>query len=96
MTSDVMAGEVVATKFKLALDWSDPIHWDDDELADCRSCGTPTHSRDSQDRPIHESCALRLVIEQVGQRGDLVIDEQFPTPAPQPAPNKQKQTEVAR
>jgi len=90
MTSDVMAGEVLATKFRLSLDWSDPIHWDDDEKADCRLCNTPTNSRDIQGRPIHQSCAARLVAEQIGPRGGRVIDERFPTQA------RQGQTEVAR
>lgn len=88
MASDLMAGEVVATKFGLSLDWSDPVHWDQDELAECRSCGTPTHSRDAQRRPIHQSCAARLVAEQLGPRGDRVVDERFPTPA-QPGHHEQ-------
>jgi hypothetical protein len=94
MSAFPLAGEVVATKFSLSLDWSDPIHWDDDEVASCRDCGTPTHSRDVQGRPIHQSCAARLVAEQVGPRGGEVVDERFPTPAQQLAPHEH--TEVTR
>lgn len=89
MASDLMAGEVVATKFALSLDWSDPVHWNADELAECRSCGTPTHSRDAQGRPIHQSCAVRLVAEQVGPHGGRVADERFGTPAQQLAHHEQ-------
>ena len=93
INSALQAGEVVATKFGLSLDWSDPIHWDDHELAECRLCKTPTHSRDAQRRPIHQSCAGRLVAEQLGPRGGRVIAERFPTPAQQA---DQEQTEVTR
>jgi hypothetical protein len=94
MSAFPLAGEVLATKFTVSLDWSDPIHWDDDEFADCRSCGTPTKSRDAERRPIHQSCALRLVAEQVGQRGGRIVDERFPMPAQQLAPHEH--TEVTR
>lgn len=94
MATDLITGEVLATKYAVSLDWSDPIHWDDDVLADCRSCLTPTHSRDAQGRPIHQSCAARLVAEQVGERGGRVVDERFPTPAQQLATHEQ--TEVTR
>lgn len=90
MATDLIPGEVLATKFEVSLDWSDPIHWNHDELADCRLCKTPTHSRDTQDRPIHQSCAARLVAEQLGPRGGRVIDERFPTPA-EPATHEQKE-----
>ena len=89
MVADLIPGEVLATKYAVSLDWSDPIHWDHDELAECRSCGTPTHSRDAQGRPIHQSCAARLVAEQLGPRGARVVDERFATPAQQPAPPEQ-------
>lgn len=79
--SALPAGEVVATKFGLSLDWSDPIHWDDNEKAECRLCKTLTNSRDAQDRPIHKSCAARLVAEQLGLQGGRVIDERFGTSA---------------
>jgi hypothetical protein len=92
MTGDLMSGEVLATKFGLSLDWSDPVHWDDDELAECRLCRTLTHSRDGQGRPIHQSCAAELAVEQVGRRGGRLTDERFPRSAT-PAP---KQTEVTR
>lgn len=86
MVADLIPGEVLATKYAVSLDWSDPIHWNHDELATCRLCGTPTHSRDAQDRPIHQSCAARLVAEQLGPRGGRVVNERFGTPARQPAP----------
>jgi hypothetical protein len=92
--SALQAGEVVATKFGVSLDWSDPIHWDDDEKAECRLCKTLTNSRDAQKRPIHQSCAARLVAEQLGPQGGRVIAERFPTPAQQLATNEQ--TEVTR
>lgn len=90
--SVLRAGEVVACKFGVTLDWSDPKHWDDDELADCRLCRTPTHYRDGQDRPLHPSCAAQLIAEQTGGQSPLV-DERFPSPAQQA---RQGQTEVAR
>jgi hypothetical protein len=90
-TSSLQAGEVVVRKFGVTLDWSDPSHWDDDELADCRLCHTPTHYRDGQDRPFHKSCAEQLLAEQTG--GQPIVDERFPTPAQQA---RQGQTEVTR
>ena len=86
------AGEVVARKFGVTLDWSDPIHWKNDELADCRLCHTPTQYRDGQDRPFHKSCAEKLLAEQTGGRSPIV-DERFPTPAQQA---RHGQTEVNR
>jgi hypothetical protein len=94
VATDLTSGEVLATKYSVSLDWSDPIHWDDDELAECRLCRTPTHSRDAQGRPIHQSCAARLVAEQLGPRGGRVVDERFLTPAQQLASHEQ--TEVTR
>jgi hypothetical protein len=85
--------EVVARKFGVTLDWSDPIHWDDDELADCRWCHTPTHGRDVHGRPFHESCLEELIAELTGGQSPIVA-ERFPTPAQQQA--RQGQTEVAR
>lgn len=76
------AGEVVATKFSVTVDWSDPIHWDNDEKADCRLCRTPTQYREGHDRPLHPSCAEKLLVEQIG---GPIVDERFTTPVRQPA-----------
>jgi hypothetical protein len=80
-TSALPTGEVVACKFGVTLDWSDPIHWDDDELADCRLCHTPTHYRDAQKRPFHQSCAEKLLAEQTGGQSLLVDERVAPTRA---------------
>ncbi len=76
------AGEVMATKFSVSLDWSDPIHWDNDEKAECRLCHTPTQYREGHDRPLHPSCAEKLLVEQIG---GPIVDERFPAPAQRPA-----------
>jgi hypothetical protein len=88
------AGEVLMVTGRVRLDWSDPIHWEHDVLADCRVCHSPTQSRDAQERPAHQSCVeTELAAERVGQRSARVIDERFRTPAQQ---LHQARTEVAR
>lgn len=93
MAADLRLGEVLATKFRVDLDWSGPEHWNDQVTEPCRLCQTPTHSRDSQGRPIHQSCAAELAAEQMGRPSRRLTDERFPRPAATPAP---EQTEVTR
>ena len=69
---------------RVDLDWSGPEHWDDELVVPCRLCRTPTHSRDSQGRPIHQSCAADLAAEQVGRYSGRLADERFPLPVAMP------------
>lgn len=51
------------------LDWSGPQHWSDTP-GPCRHCETPSHYRDSSDRPAHPSCAeVALAAELFGGGG---------------------------
>lgn len=79
---------VLVTKFRVHLDWSDPSHWSG-TAEDCLSCFTPTHSRDGQGRPIHQSCAEALLFEQAGLPAGQIVDERFPATTQNPNDHKE-------
>ncbi|MGC9670972.1 hypothetical protein ACNTMW_31045 [Planosporangium sp. 12N6] len=55
----------------MPLDWSDGRHWAT-TMRPCRCCGTGTHGRDEQGRPVHKSCAeAELASEIAGQLGRI-------------------------
>jgi hypothetical protein len=63
---------------RVRLDWMDPAHFEP-RAATCRVCATPTHMRDGQGRPCHQSCAeTELAAEIVAARGAVIADERRP------------------
>ena len=52
----------------VGFDWSHPSHWSPVKKP-CRICGTPTNTRDDQDRPCDQECAkAEAVRERLGRR----------------------------